>query len=176
MFEVIRSMREETLAMNEAGCADVSCAHASASARGGRGRDVSRRRTFVPRRPSFSTSPRRFFAWLVGFCALWTLRATPLFDAVDAHIGPIPRALQAHASRRAREPVLSPTDVLRRRSGSFGHCHLRFGRRLRARCSGHQVERRPCFGPADENRDLGIGKSRFVERQGLLRRQERLQG
>ncbi len=41
--------------------------------------------------------PRVFYAWLAALYVVWTLRATWFYDAVDAHIGPLPRAIEAHA-------------------------------------------------------------------------------
>ncbi len=94
-------MLDETLAMNESGCADVSYgARASASSRAETSCEAEAfledGRLFFAG-PRLSRVPAVFFAWLVGFFTLWSLRATLLFDAVDAHIGPIPRALQSHA-------------------------------------------------------------------------------
>jgi membrane protease YdiL (CAAX protease family) len=40
--------------------------------------------------------PRVFFVWLALLFAVWALRSTVLVELVDARIGPLPRAVEAH--------------------------------------------------------------------------------
>lgn len=48
-------------------------------------------------RARLSRVPHVFFYWLVAFYAVWAVRALWVYDAVDAHIGPLPRAIESHA-------------------------------------------------------------------------------